>query len=144
MSKNISLLIFITLLAALCLVTWLYTGSVAPPAGDASIWFYGGLFAILISKFITEYRFTKPNDVIVNCVAAFIAISTLNSPPNDVWWETLRWGALTLAALALLLAWNPTLEIKLSQSPVRAILYKLITRLGSAEVLFSFVFLLRT
>jgi len=142
MSKNISLAVFLLLLAALSAAAWLYTGTFIPPSGDASIWFYGGLFAVLTGKFIVEYRFTKPNDVVVNCLAAFLAISTLNSPPNGDWWEALRWGSLALAALALLLAWNRSLEAKLGQSVPRTIAYRLVTRLGSAEVLFSFVFIL--
>jgi hypothetical protein len=141
-SKNASLLIFVVLLATASIAAWFYTGSFVPPAGDAAIWFYGGLFAVLIAKFIVEYRFTKPNDVIANALAAFLAISTLTSPPNRFWWELVRWGALAIAALSLWLAWDPGREIKLSQSAFRSFAYRVITRLGSAEVLFSFVFLL--
>jgi uncharacterized protein len=141
-SKNVSFLVFTTLFTALCGAAWTYTGSFLPPAGDASIWFYGGLFALLVAKFIIEYRFTQPNDVIVNCLAAFVAISTLNSPPNQLWWEILRWSALGFAVVSLLLAWDHGREVKLAQSPGRTFVYRLVTRLGSAEVLFSFVFLL--
>lgn len=142
MTKNSSFLVFLALLAALTAVTWFYTGRFAPPSGDASIWYYGGLFALLTAKFVTEYRFTKPNDVIINCLAAFVAISTLNNPPFPQWWEGLRWGALGCGAVALLLAWDPGREGRLEGSILKSILYRIVTRLGSAEVLFSIVFVL--
>ena len=135
-------MIFLFLFAALCGAAWIYTGSILPRAGDVSIWFYGGLFALLTAKLIVEYRFTQPNDVIVNCLAAFVAISTLNKPPNGLWWEVLRWGAFGFAVIALILAWDRGREVKLAQSSVRTFLYRVVTRLGSAEVLFSFIFIL--
>jgi uncharacterized protein len=141
-AKNRSFILFLVLLAALSAGMWFYTGRFAPPSSNASIWFYGGLFALLAAKFVTEYRFTKPNDVIINCLTAFVAISTLNNPPHAVWWELLRWGALVCGAGALLLAWDPGREARTAQQPARAFFYRLITRLGSAEVLFSLVFVL--
>lgn len=142
MEKNRSLVLFAVLLSALCGLAWFYTGSFAPPSGDASIWFYGGLFALLVAKFVTEYRFSKPNDAIVNCVAAFVAISTLSSPPNHEWWELLRWTAFTCAAVALLVAWDLRQTPIESHGPFRVLAYRIVTRLGSAEVLFSLVFVL--
>jgi uncharacterized protein len=141
-AKNRSFILFVVLLAGLSGATWFYTGRFAPPTSDASIWFYGGLFALLASKFVTEYRFTKPNDVIINCLAAFVAISTLNNPPHATWWEIVRWGALSVGATALFLAWDLGQESRTAQQPVRGFFYRLVTRLGSAEVLFSIIFVL--
>lgn len=142
MEKNWSLATFLILITALCGLTWFYTGGFAPPSGDASIWFYGGLFALLVAKFVTEYRFTKPNDAVVNCVTAFVALSTLTSPPNPDWWELLRWSAFVCGTLALMVAWDlrrtPIEERGLS----RRLVYGLVTRFGSAEVLTSLVFVL--
>jgi hypothetical protein len=141
-TKNISFIVFLVLLTTLCGVTWFYTGKFAPPSGDASLWFYGGLFALLAAKFVTEYRFTRPNDVIVNCLAAFVAISTLNDPPLEHWWELLRWCILACGSAALVLAWDPGREARVASSVWKTIIYRLVTRLGSAEVLFSVVFVL--
>jgi hypothetical protein len=141
-AKNQSFLVFLALLAALVTASWFYTGRFAPPSSSASIWFYGGLFALLTSKFVTEYRFTKPNDVIINCLAAFVAISTLHSPPHPGWWELLRWGAFICGGASLVLAWDPGREARINQSRIRTVLYRLVTRLGSADVLFSLVFVL--
>jgi hypothetical protein len=140
--KNRSLVIFLVLLSALCGLAWFYTGSFAPPSGDTSIWFYGGLFALLVAKFVTEYRFSKPNDSIVNCVAAFVAISTLSSPPYKEWWELLRWLAFACATVALLVAWDLRRTPSEAHGLLRALAYRVVTRLGSAEVLFSLVFVL--
>jgi hypothetical protein len=142
MEKNRSLAIFAILLTALCGSLWFFTGSLAPPPGDASLWFYGGLFALLVAKFITEYRFTKPNDAVVNCVTAFVAISTLNAPPHAAWWELLRWSAFGCAAIALLVAWDRRRTSAEESGLIRGSIYRIVTRVGSAEVLFSLVFVL--
>jgi uncharacterized protein len=142
MSKNISLLIFLALLTALLGASWALFGELIPKTGDQAIWFYGGLLTLLVGKFVVEYRFTKPNDVFVNCLTAFIAISTLSEPPHGVWWEGVRWGALICGLLALALAWDAGREAKLQQRPIRMMAYRTVTRLGSAEVISSIVFVL--
>lgn len=142
MEKNRSLVIFVLLLSALCGLLWFYTGSLVPPPGDASLWFYGGLFALLVAKFITEYRFTKPNDAIVNCVTAFVAISTLNTPPYASWWESLRWLAFGCAIVALVVAWDLRRASAEETGLLRRTVYRIVTRLGSADVLFSLIFVL--
>ncbi len=142
MAKNQSFIIFATLVIVLLGLVWLHTGSLMPPTGPDSIWFHAGLLTLLVGRFIVEYRFPKPNDVFVNCVVVFASTSTLSSPPNEVWWELVRWGALACAISALILAWDPGEEAKRQKSRWRMILYHIVTRLGRAEVIFSIVFIL--
>jgi len=142
MLKNYNLGIFAALVLTLLALVWFHTGSVAPPSGSDAIWFHAGLLTLLIGRFVVEYRFTKPNDVFVNCLVVFASTSTLSSPPNAEWWTALRFGSLALGIAALALAWDPGQERKLEQSRLRAVGYQIVTQLGSAQVLFSFVFVL--
>lgn len=142
MTKNRSLALFAILVLVLLGAVWLHTGSPMPPSGEDAIWFHTGLFTLLIGAFIIEYRFTRPNDVFVNCLIVFASTSTLSHPPYAVWWESLRWGALVCGIAAMILAWDPGQQAKLGASRTRALLYQLVTRLGRAEVIFSLVFVL--
>ncbi|TDN82347.1 ATP-binding protein [Stakelama pacifica] len=142
MSKNINLGIFCALAFVLLALLWLHTGKLVPPSGPDAIWFHAGLMALLVGRFIVEYRFTKPNDVFVNCLAVFVSVSTLSNPPNAAWWETLRWSALMIGSVALFLGWDPGREARLENNPWRRATYQIVTRLGRAEVIFSIVFVL--
>ncbi len=142
MSKNFNLAIFAVLVLLLLALLWLHTGALVPPSGNDAIWFHAGLLTLLVGRFIVEYRFTKPNDVFVNCMVVFAATSTLNNPPYPAWWELLRWGSLSCGILALMLAWDPGREAKLINSRIRMVLYTVVTNLGRAEVIYSFVFIL--
>lgn len=142
MPRNYSLAVFLVFAALLGFLVWLQTGSFALPEGNDAIWFNAGLLVLLLGTFITEYRFTKPNDVFVNCITVFASISTLSNPPNAFWWDALRWIALGCGAIAIFLAWDPGQEAKLRASAVRTFVYQVVTRLGSAKVIFSLVFIL--
>ncbi len=143
MTKNYSLAIFAFFLAVLAGLTFLYTGSSIPSSGNESIWFHAGLLTLLIGTYVIEYRFlTKPNDVFVNCLVVFVSTSTLTNPPYQAWWEAIRWGALICGIIAVALAWDPGTEARTSGSLIRTFGYQVTTRLGSAKVIFSIVFLL--
>lgn len=142
MSKNYYIIAFSILMGILLGLTWWHTGNLTPPSGPDAIWFNGGLFALLLGKFVTEYKFTKPNDVFLNCVAVFVAVSTLSNPPHADWWEGLRWTAAVVGAGAIVLAWDAGQEAKLLTHPVRAAIYQIVTQLGRAQVLFSVTFIL--
>lgn len=142
MPKNFSLAVFAVLVLFLLALVWLHTGSPVPPSGTDAIWFHAGLFTLLIGRFIIEYRFTKPNDVFVNCMVVFASTSTLTSAPHQGWWDLIRWGSLVCGAGALALAWDPGREARLESSRIRIFAYHLVTGLGRAEVIYSIVFLL--
>lgn len=142
MTKNYALGAFAIAMLSLLALVWMHTGSIAPPSGSDAIWFNGGLFLLLLGRFVTEYRFTKPNDVFLNCVATFVGISTLSNPPHSAWWEALRWGSLFIGAVALGLSWDFGIEARREERPLRAFLYQLVVSLGRADVIFSAVFIL--
>lgn len=142
MSKNFALGTFVVLLAVLFALVWFHTGTLAPPSGSDAIWFHAGLLLLLVGRYVTEYRFTRPNDVFVNCIAVFVSVSTLDHPPLEAWWEILRWVALACALTAVYLAWDPGREARLFESRFRSVLYQVVTSLGRAEVMFSLVFIL--
>lgn len=106
MSKNFALAVFVAAMLILLGLVWLHTGKVTPPSAPASMWFNGGLLLLILGRFITEYRFTKPNDVFLNSVATFVGISTLSNPPHGAWWEGLRWICAALALIAIGLSWQ--------------------------------------
>ncbi|MBB3352638.1 hypothetical protein FHT70_002571 [Rhizobium sp. BK049] len=142
MNKNYGLLGFCAGMVLLLGLLWLHTGSLAPPAGADSIWFNAGLFTLLLGRFVTEYRFTKPNDVFLNCVAVFVGISSLTSPPHREWWEVLRWGSFFLGAAAVGLSWDLGIEARREESRIRSLIYQIAVALGKADVIFSLVFIL--
>lgn len=142
MTKNQALTSFLILVAALLLLVWFRTGSLVPPSGDDAIWFHAGLFTLLIGKYIVEYRFTRPNDVFVNCAIVFASTSILTDPPNSAWWQAVRLSSAGLGILAIGLAWDPGSEARTVGSKIRGMVYRIVTRLGRAEVIFSFVFIL--
>ena len=142
MTKNQNLLLFCIALGGLLFVLWLTTGSIKPTTGQAMIWFNGGLFALLVARFIFEYHFPKPNDVFLNCLTVFVSVSTLSSPPLEEWWAILRWTALATAACALFLTWDARHAPDDQASLIRRIAYALVTNLGKSTVIFSAVFLL--
>lgn len=127
---------------ALLGLVWFHTGSFVPPSGGDAIWFHAGLFTLFVGRFITEYRFTKPNDVLLNCLTVFVATSTLSSPPLAIWWEILRWGSLLLAGTAVALSWDRGADLRREERPWRSFFYQIAIGIGRADVLFSIVFVL--
>ncbi len=142
MTKNYALGAFAVAMFLLLALVWLHTGTIAPPSGSDAIWFNGGLFLLLLGRFVTEYRFTKPNDVFLNCTATFVGISTLSNPPHTEWWEALRWGSLLVGIVAVGLSWDLGAEMRREERPMRSFIYQLVISLGRADVIFSFVFIL--
>ena len=124
------------------MLVWLHTGSPLPPSGQDSIWFHTGLLTLLVGLFLVEYRLTRPNDVFVNCLVVFTSTSTLAEIPLEQWWSLLRWGAVLVGSVALYLSWDPGFEARLANSRSRSVAYQIVTRLGSASVIFSLVFIL--
>lgn len=142
MTKNFALAVFLAAMLLLLGLVWVHTGRITPPSGPASIWFNGGLLLLILGRFVTEYRFTKPNDVFLNSVSTFVGISTLSSPPLAGWWEGLRWSSALLAILAIALSWDARSEDRRESSRWRTIVYRIVVSLGRADVLFSIVFIL--
>ncbi len=133
----------ILFLAALAGLSRIVTGSLIPPTGDASIWFHGGLLMLILGMYWIEPFFTKPSDVVVNCLVVFISTSTLNSPPHEMWWSALRFMSLGILVAAFLVVWlgSPALP-GYDSSRVKRIVYLLVIHVGNATALFSAVFLL--
>lgn len=142
MTKNFSMALFSVLLLILIALVWLHTGSPVPPSGADAIWFHAGLFTLLIGRFIVEYRFTKPNDVFVNCMVVFASTSAIATTAYQGWWELVRWGSLACGVAALALAWDPGREARIESGRFRAFAFHLVTNLGRAEVIYSIVFVL--
>lgn len=142
MTKNHNLILFTIALSGLLGVLWWLTGSIKPNSGQSMIWFNGGLLALLVARFIIEYHFPKPNDVFLNCLAVFISVSTLSSPPLAEWWEGLRWAALATGLIALVLAWDTRRSGDEQPTILRRAIYAIVTSIGRSTVIFSIVFLL--
>jgi hypothetical protein len=110
--------------------------------GDESIWFNGGLFMLIVGAYWIEHFFTKPSDVIVNCLAVFIAVSSLNNPPFAGWWRLVRYGSMFLMIGAFVVVWSGSPAIAKDTSMWKRVLYGMVIRAGNASVLFSVVFIL--
>jgi hypothetical protein len=98
---------------------------------------------ILVGAYWVEHHFTRPADVVINGLVAYISISMLNNPPNTEWWDILRYASIALAGTAFVIgvAGSPALA-QHDTSALKRVAYLLVVRLGSSQVLFSIVFLL--
>ena len=133
----------VVFLAAIAGFNYLLSGSLQIPTGDKAIWLHGGLLLIAFGAYWIEYRFTKPDDVVINCLIVFVSVSVLNSPPHENWWQTLRYFSLALVVVAFLISWHGSPAIPHSKSsPLKRFFYLVVIRLGNANVIFSAVFLL--
>jgi len=130
-------------LGGLAGLSYLLSGKFGLPTGDAAIWLHGGLLLIAFGTYWIEYKFTKPDDVVINGLVGYISISMLSSPPNASWWEILRYLSLALVIVAFLISWHGSPAIPRSNpSLFKRFVYLVIIRLGNATVLFSAIFLL--
>lgn len=130
-------------LAALWALNFGITGAVKLPTGDSAIWLHGGLLLIAFGAYWIEYRFTKPDDVVINCLIVFISVSVLNSPPHAEWWTALRYFSLSLVICAFLISWHGSpANPNSNPSPFKRLAYMVVIRFGNANVIFSAVFFL--
>lgn len=143
MTKTARIVYLILFFAVLFLLNYWLTGSADIPTGDTAIWLHAGLFMIVIGAYWVERFFTKPSDVVVNSLVAFVSVSTLTDPPYAEWWAAIRYGSLLLLlfSFAVMLFGLPQ-SAKRDQPVVVQVLYDLTVRLGNAKVLFSSIFVL--
>jgi len=138
--RVVSLLLF---LLALIGLNYGLNRTIEIPTGNKGLWFHAGLLLIILGSYWTEYYFTKPSDVVINGLLAFISITVLENPPFHFWWTALRYYSVTLTIVAFLIVWHGSPSIAGRSSGVfKRILYQLIIRLGNSKVLFSLVFFL--
>jgi len=64
-------------LIVLCLASFLLFGVWFPRPDDTSVWFYSGLFALLLGDLLLEPYFTAPRDAISNSIAAITQIGSV-------------------------------------------------------------------
>ena len=140
--KNERLALLIVFLAVLAGLVWSRHGTLLPPSSDETIWFHGGLFTLLLGTFWIRRKFSTPDDVVVNGLIVYVSTSTLQSPPYELWWDTLRWSALALTLIAVLVSWDRGWQARIQKGAIRSAAFSLIVRVGSARILFSIVFLL--
>jgi uncharacterized protein len=141
--KRFRIFYLIVFLAGLVVLNYQLRNTFAFPTGDASIVYHAGLLMVLIGNYWVEHYFTKPADVVINCIVVFISISTLASPPLEDYWTYLRYFALVNAVVGFGIIWigNPAIP-KHDTSATKRVIYAINTRLGSAKVIFSLVFVL--
>lgn len=142
MQKKDRLITAAVFIIALLGVNWFLSNQFGFPSGDENIWFHGGLFVLIITYYWIEHFFTKPIDVVINGLIAFISISSLVSPPLPEWWNFLRYYAIIIAALAFAIAWAPPLKEDSVLGLTKRFGYLLVTRLGNAAIIYSAVFIL--
>jgi hypothetical protein len=125
--KIVHLSIFLIALAAL---VFSLSGRFEIPSGDAAIWLHGGLFLIAVGTYWIEYRFTKPDDVVVNGLIVFVYVSMLNSPPHQDWCTIIKYFSLFLVILSFLISWHGSPALPNSSvSETKRLLYLIIVRL---------------
>src|SRR4051812_14316145 len=106
MAKRTRIILLVAFTAGLVLLNYALSGSIRIPSGDVAIWFHGGLLMLIIGSYWIEHYFTRPADVVINGLVAFVSLSTLNSPPFPEWWSGLRIFSLLLSFAAFLLVWS--------------------------------------
>jgi hypothetical protein len=143
MKKQIRIAHLVVFLAALLLINYFISHSVAIPTGNSSIWFHSGLLTLIIGSYWIEHFFTKPADAVINALVCFISVSTLENPPLASWWRALSGLSAALMIMGLIIVWAGTPAVpEYDTSRLKKILYLIVVRFGSSKVLFSFVFVL--
>lgn len=142
MKKYFRTLLLGIFLGTLLLISFKISGKIFPN-GDNSIWFHSGLLMVILGMYWVEHYFTKPQDVFSNGLVGFIAISILKNPPFLFYWQLLRYYALTLSILSLLIIFAGTPANQQNDtSKLKKFIYDIVTRFGSSQILFSAIFIL--
>src|ERR1039458_8626248 len=94
---------FLTLL--LTLSRWLTGAWFYWPPGDHGLWFSSGLLMVVLGSFFVEKHFTKPVDVVTNCIVGLITLFGVHDREAYLFWRaTLRCIIFLLVAALLSMA----------------------------------------
>jgi hypothetical protein len=98
--KNKFVLFTILLLITGIISKWL-TGSFIPTPNDKNLWFYSGIFMVLITSFFIEEYYTSPRNVMANLLplfVIFISVQHVFITNNHLW---LWWGGFVYICFVL-------------------------------------------
>jgi hypothetical protein len=126
-------------LFVLGLVTYTITGRICV----AETWFFAGLFAVVINPQLLEPYYPRPVDVIANALIVLVLAFNEKKTLTNTGWIALQYFAiimLTLATAALILGAGKRTGKFLGLASTA----RLFSQLGSAQILYSAVFLLAT
>jgi len=85
--KNKLVLFSLLLGITLILSKWL-TGEFFPSTSDNNLWFYSGIFMVLVSSFFIEEYYTSPRNILANIlplVVIFVAVKQIFIDNNHTW-----------------------------------------------------------
>lgn len=146
-SQATRLLILLLYTTVLVVAAKLALGSWYPPTTEKGLWFYSGLAAIILGNLLVTPFFTKPADAISYCVAAGIALATVNpwNAPLEDSFNRFLW-LLAFAAILIVLL-SALISIVLWDSPTASwkklsrTFYQFCEFFGNPRYIFSIVFL---
>lgn len=144
--KNKLVLFSILLGIILILSKWL-TGEFFPSTSDNNLWFYSGLFMVLVSSFFIEEYYTSPRNILANIlplVVIFIAVKQIFIDNNHTW---LWWVGFSYIVFILFCSFLSIILNDDDRSPdnlkniISDYLKNIATTLGKGKLVFSAMFL---
>lgn len=144
--KNKLVLFSILIGIILILSKWL-TGEFLPSTGDENLWFYSGLFMVLISSFFIEEYYTSPRNILANIlplIVIFVAVKQIFIDNNQTWLWWMGFGYITFVLICSFLSIILNDENR-STDNIRNIISEysknIATTLGKGKLVFSAMFL---
>jgi hypothetical protein len=146
LSAPLRLIIMVGYVAAISLVSHSLFGQWLPTPGAKSIWYYSGIFALLLGELLLEPYFTSPTSAISNAIAVLVEVGGILviAPTSYVRGSVVLWSGYVIFPLLILIAGCTTVLLgrRLRAQQLAASLRRVVDFFGSAKVLFTFTFLL--
>ncbi|NDV43664.1 ATP-binding protein [Flagellimonas sediminis] len=144
--KNKLVLFTILLLITLFLSKWL-TGAYFPSTTNENLWFYSGIFMVLVSSFFIEEYYTSPRNILANLLPLVVILVSVRqifiSNDHDwLWWVGFSYILIILLCAFLSIVLNDEDQ---SSSNIKNIISEicknLATTFGKGRLVFSAMFL---
>lgn len=106
-------------------------------SGSTSLWFFSGIFLVILGKYVAEPYFSAPTDTFTNCLSLILVLTSVTDK-NEVigyWWMLV--GAILLFILSLI-----HIIFKESNDKFKKITFFILKTIGSSQVVFSVVYIL--
>ncbi len=139
-------LILLGALAALLVISRVFTGALIPTDPKQLLLFQSTLLLVVLGTLVLERYFTGPGDAFVNALSALLTVLPYRtSAANELLW----WGLVTYLSLVLLTAFVALVLQRARSEPARegwvsrlqSTCYDIASFFGRARVVFSVVFL---
>lgn len=110
---------------------------------DQIILFYSGALMIIMGSYLIEPFFTKPTDVIANCLAVIAALLGISDKTAFYYYEPILYFSLLILGFSLFVIAFKDFD-KSYIKKITKVFYWIVVRFGSAKCIFSIVYISAT